>query len=410
MSLQDLRRLLTSILALCFSLAPMLVSPRGARADDWPQWRGPNRDGISKETEWNTQWTQSPKVLWKLNIGPGCSSFSVVKDRVFTLGNLNDTDSVYCLEATTGKTVWKYSYPCPLSPKMFDGGPCATPAIDGEFVYSLSRTGLLLCLNKETGAVVWSKDFQKDFGVKPPAWGYAGSPLVMDGKLFIDVGAKGASAVALDQTTGAVVWKAGDDAASYASPYGFTNGGKQCVAFFNAAGLVVREASTGSEMLRFPWKTSWDINPTTPIVSGDKIFIASGYGHGGALLSLGSADPQPTWQSKNLKNKMNSCVLWQGHLYGFDESKLVCIDFATGAIKWSTAGFGLGSLMVANGRLIIQAENGDLVVAEGSSQAFKQISKTPAVSGKTWVVPVLANGQIYCRNNKGDVVCLDVTK
>ncbi|MEI6350952.1 MAG: PQQ-binding-like beta-propeller repeat protein [Verrucomicrobiota bacterium] len=406
--LKDIRqRILGSVVpALALSLAP-LVCGTIARAADWPQWRGPNRDGISHETGWNAQ---SPKVLWKLNLGTGCSSFAVVKDRVFTMGNLNNADSVYCLDANTGKTFWAYTYPSARDAKMFDGGPCATPTIDGEFVYSLSRAGLLLCLKRETGAVVWSKEFQKEFGAKPPGWGYSASPLILDGKLFVDVGAKGASAVALDKATGTVVWKAGDDAASYSSPYGFTHGGKQCVAFFNAMGLVVREAGNGNELLRFPWKTSWDVNPTTPIVSGDKIFIASGYGRGGVLLPLGRANPAPIWQSKDMKNKMNSCALWQGCLYGFDESKLACIDFATGAVKWQASGMGLGSLMIADGKLIILAESGELVIAEASSKAFKQLSKTPAVGGNTWVTPVLSNGRIYCRNHKGDVVCFDVAK
>jgi len=377
-----------------------------ACAADWPQWRGPNRDGVSAEKGWSAA---APKVLWKACFGPGCSSFAVVDDRLFTMGNDKDTGSIYCIDAKSGKILWKYSYPSPLDPKMFEGGQCSTPTVDGDSVFALGRQGQFFCLNKTTGAVVWSKNFPADFSAKMASWGYAGSPLVLGDKVITEVGGKGASAVAFDKASGKVIWQAGDDAQSYASPYAFTQDGKQYVAFFNAFGLVVREADDGKEVMRYPWKTSWDINPTTPIVADGKILITSGYGHGAALLPLGAADPKPLWESKEMKNKMNSCVLWQGNLYGFDESTLTCMEFATGKAKWQQKGMGLGSLILADGKLIIQAEDGTLVIAEASPEAYKEISKTPAVPAKTWVSPVLANGKIYCRNNNGEAVCFDVS-
>ena len=381
-----------------------------ASAADWPQWRGPNRDGISPETGWTATWpSEGPKVVWKINLGPGCSSFAVVGAQVFTMGNEKDSGFVCCLDAQNGNVVWKASYVSPLEPKMFEGGQCATPTVEGDRVYALGRQGQLFCLNKATGAVVWSRDFVNEFGAKVGTWGYSGSPLIMGDKLFIDVGAKGASAVAFDKATGKTLWQAGDDTQSYASPQGFTQEGKQYVAFFNAFGLVVREAADGKEVMRYPWKTSYDVNPTTPIIADGKIFIASGYGHGAALLPLGSADPKPIWENKNMKNKMNSCVLWQGNLYGFDEKTLTCMDFATGEVKWKQEGLGLGSLMLAEGKLIVLSEEGQLVIAEASPAGYKELAKTQAVPKRSWVTPVLANGKIYCRNNAGDVVCLDVS-
>ena len=391
------------------SVVACLISPLATRtgcAADWPQWRGPNRDGISTEKGWNAA---SPKLLWKGNFGPGCSSFTVVGDQAFTMGNDKDTGSVYCLDAKTGKILWQHSYPSLLAPKSFDGGQCSTPTVDGDSVFTLGRQGQFLCLNKTTGAVIWSKDFPADFGAKVAGWGYAGSPLVLGNMVITEAGGKGASAVAFDKTSGKVIWQTGEDAQSYASPYAFTHGGKQCVAFFNAFGLVVREAADGKEVMRYPWKTSGDINPTTPIVADGKILIASGYGHGAALLPLGAADPKPLWESKAMKNKMNSCVLWQGYLYGFDEGALTCMEFATGNVKWQQKGMGMGSLIVADGKLIIQAEDGPLVIAEASPEAYKEISKTPAVAKTSWVNPALANGRIYCRNNTGEVACFDVS-
>lgn len=395
----------TASLLAAFSLTLACTAP----AADWPQWRGNNRDGISTEKGWKTSWpTGGPAALWKLNLGPACSSFAVVGEHVYTMGNQKDTDSVYCLDAKTGKTVWQHSYPAPLEPTMFEGGPCSTPTVNGENVYTIGRHGQLFCLNKDTGTVVWTKDLLKEFSAKPIKWGYSGSLLVLGDKVLIDAGAPGASAVAFDKTTGKLLWKAGDDIASYSSPIGFQNGGKECVAFFNAAGLVIRDAADGKELSRFPWKTSYDVNPTTPIVSGDKVFIASGYGHGGALLQLSASGVTKVWESKSIKNKMNSSVLWEGNLYGFDESKLTCLDFATGAVKWQQDKLGAGSLILADGKLIVQAEDGNLVIAEASPAAYKELARTQAVPKRSWVIPVLANGRIFCRNNSGDVTCIDV--
>ena len=384
----------------------MTIAAGMAGAADWPQWRGVNRDGVSAEKGWSAT---NPKVLWKANLGPGCSSFAVVGDRVFSMGNDKDTGSVFCLDAKTGKILWQHSYPSPLDANKFEGGQCATPTVDGDLVFTLGRQGQLFCLNKTTGAVVWSKDFVKDFGAKVAEWGYAGSPLVVGNMVLIDVGGPGASAVAFDKANGNVIWKAGDDAQAYSSPCAFMLGGKQCVAFLNAVGLVVREAAEGKEVMRYPWKTSYDVNAATPIISGDKVFISSSYGHGGALVLLDPANPKAVWESKDMKNHMNSCVLWQGYLYGFDDAKLTCMEFATGTVKWQQEGFGKGSLILADGKLIVLTVDGNLVIAEASPEAYKELSKTPAVAKKAWVAPVLANGRIYCRNNTGEVACFDVS-
>ena len=379
-------------------------------AADWPQWRGPNRDGISAETGWKSTWpAEGPKVVWKGNFGPGCGSFAVVGDQVFTMGNDQDTGFVFCIDAKNGNIVWKHSFPSALEPKMFEGGQDSTPTVDGNSVFAAGRQGQFFCLNKATGAVVWSKDFVKDFGATVGKWGYSGSPLVLGKMVMIDVGGKGASAVAFDKTTGDVIWKAGDDAQGYSSPYAFTQDGKQLVAFFNAYGLVVREVAEGKEVMRFPWGTKYDVNAATPIISDGKIFIAAGYGHGGALVPLGSGEPKSIWETKNMRNHMNSCVLWKGNLYGFDEAMLTCMDFATGDVKWQQKDLGKGALIMADGKLIIQAEDGRLVIAEAAPEAYKEISKTPAVAKRSWVSPVLANGKMYCRNNNGETVCLDVS-
>ena len=379
------------------------------QAADWPQWRGTNRDGISAEAGWSAQWDAGgPKQLFKLNVGIGCSSVAVSRGRLYAIGNTNNTDTVSCLDASTGKEVWRQSYPSPLDPNSFEGGPCATPTVDGSLVYTLNRAGDLHCLDAATGKVVWAKNLVNDFGGKAPKWGYAGSPLVLGKVVVVDVGAPGAATVALDKATGVVAWKSGDEAASYAAPMAFESGGKKYLALFNAFGLVVREADGGKAVAKQEWKTSYDVNAATPIICGDKLFVASGYGKGGAQFQFAGSELKYVWQTKKMRNQFSNCVLWQGCLYGFDEARLTCLDFTTGDVKWTQEGLGKGSLMLADGKLIIQLEKGDLVIAAAAPDGFKEQARAKVLDQRCWVVPVLANGRIYCKNNVGDLVGLDV--
>jgi outer membrane protein assembly factor BamB len=181
------------------------------------------------------------------------------------------------------------------------------------------------------------------------------------------------------------------------------------VAFFNQFGLVVRTAREGRELWRFPWKTQYDVNAADPILSGSQVFISSGYNHGGGVFDVGSRPPKVVWENKNMRNHMNSCVLWKDHIYGVDESQLRCLVWATGEVKWTDKVSGKGSLMLADGKLIVLSEKGELLVAEPSPAGFKPMARAQVLGGKCWTTPVLANGKIYCRNAAGAVVCVDVS-
>jgi len=391
------------------SILILLVAARPVFAADWPQWRGPNRDGISTESNWLTQWPAGgPKQLWKTNVGTGCSAVAVSHGRLVALGNSNDTETVVCLDAATGKPLWNHSYASPLESRMFEGGPAATPTVDGERVYTLSRAGQLFCLELATGKVVWSKHFQAELAGRMPQWGYAGSPLVLGKALLCDVGATNGSTMAFDKLTGKILWQCGNDALGYASLVPFPFKGRQCLATFNAFGLVVREAATGQELARQVWTTAYDGNIATPIIAGDKIFISSGYNKGGAVLQFTGTALTELWQHRDMRNHFNSSVLWHGHLYGFDESTLTCVTFATGTPKWKQEGLGKGALMLAGDKLLVLSETGDLVVATATPAGFKELARAKVLTGRCWVVPVLANGRLYVRNNTGDLVCLDV--
>ncbi len=378
-------------------------------ADDWPQWRGPHRDGISQEKSWEAKWpADGPKQLWKANVGVGYSSMSVADGRLFTMGNVDEVDNVYCLNAVTGEEIWKHSYPCSSKDPNGYPGPRCTPTVDGKFVYTVSRDGQLFCLNVSDGKVVWKKDYKADYGAKVPQWGFATSPLVEEKMLIIETGAPGAAEIALDKETGKEIWKIGDDKMGYSSPIAFTHDGKRQVAVFTASGIIGRNVKDGLELWRHPWKTSYDVNAATPIIVDDKVFISSGYNTGCALIQFSAHPPRVVWQNKEMRNHVNSCVLHEGFLYGFDDKELKCIDFKTGKATWHEGSFGKGAVIFANGKLILYSENGRLATAEASPAAYKEISSAQVLGGKaTWNLPILANGKIYCRSME-NLIALDV--
>jgi outer membrane protein assembly factor BamB len=386
-----------------------------AEAADWPNWRGPNHNGVSDETGWVTTWpAEGPKVLWKTSIGTGFSSMAVSNGRVYAMGNIDDSDILYCFQADTGKEIWRKSYRCPLFKKNHEGGPAATPTVSGDFVYTFSKNADAICFKAATGEVVWHKNLIKQLGIKNPTWYHASSPLIVDDLVIFNAGTQG---VALNKTDGSLVWKNGDGPCGYATAVPFTVDNQKCVALFVSREIVAVVASTGKVLWHLSWRTSYDINAATPIISDDKMFISSGYNKGCALLKMdppGAGKATEVWRNKNMRNHCSSCVLWKGHIYGFDGQyggggKLTCLDFDTGQMKWSQGGMGTGSLMVADGKLIILGERGKLVIAEASPERFEQLASAQILTGKCWTVPVLANGRIYARNADGQLVCVDVS-
>jgi outer membrane protein assembly factor BamB len=244
---------------------------------------------------------------------------------------------------------------------------------------------------------------------KVPGWGFASSPVILGNAVFLNVGTRG---TALDKNTGKVLWTTGDQASGYSSLVPVTLGNTKSLVLFTAQSVAAVEPTTGKELWSYPWKTSYDVNAAEPIVSGDHVFISSGYNHGAALLRINNGKPERVWENKQMRNQHNSCVLINGALYGFDgdsNSDLKCLDFNTGEVKWSQSGLGKGTLMAADGKLIVLAEKGELVIAAADPTAFKPLTRWQVLGGKCWTAPVLSNGRIYCRNARGDLVCVDVS-
>jgi outer membrane protein assembly factor BamB len=394
----ELRKVIKSyVAALAFGFG---ISAIGAgfygtvEAADWPNWRGPNHDGVSSETGWAVTWLKGgPKILWKKSIGAGFASIAVSNSRAYVMGNIDDEDILYCMDAQTGEEVWRKSYACPLYKKDHEGGPSATPTVDGDAVYTFSKDGDAIRFEAATGRIVWHRNLNKELGLKHPRWYFAGSPFVIGNMIILNAGSRG---IALSKADGSVIWKSGKDAAGYATAVALTVGGQECVAIFAAKEIVGLDAATGKVTWQHRWKTSYDANIADPIVSGDTVFVSSGYNTGCALLKIQGDNVTEFWRNKNMRNHFNSSVLWQGYIYGFDEGTLRCLDFQTGQKKWSQARLGKGSLMIADGKLIILSDRGKLVIAEASPEKFEELASSqtaesmPAMLMGSWSVSMSA--------------------
>jgi len=368
-------------------------------AEDWPIYRGPSHDGISAEADWFSPGAK-PKVLWSEDIGRACSSMTVIGDIVYAMGNQADKDTVYCFHAASGKKLWEFSYAEKLEPKMYEGGPNATPTVDGGRVYTISKSGKVFCLDASSGKKVWGVQL----AAKKPTWGYAGSILTVGEKLVVNAGAHG---TALDKASGKVVWDSGKGPGGYSTPVPVERDGKTVVVLFSAKEAVAVHADTGAVVWKHPWVTSWDVNAADPVIvePAKKVFISSGYNHGCAMLDVSGAEPKVLWSNKNMRNKHTNSVFWQGAIYGFDENTLACLDAADGEVKWKKSGLGKGSLMLADGKLIILSDKGELVIAEATGAGYKELSRGPVLKGPCWTAPVLANGRIFARTKTGTLSC-----
>lgn len=389
----------------------VLVTARRTAADDWPRWRGPQQNGISSEAEWSHEWPrQGPPVVWRADVGTGFSSMAVSGGRLVTMGNRDNTDTVYCLDAASGQLLWKHAYPCPLDDRFFEGGPTSTPTIDGDRVYTLSRQGHLFCFELATGRIVWSVDVHERTGIRIPGWGFAGSPVVHEDLLLLNVGSHG---VALRKDSGQLVWQSEDAEAGYNTPVLVRRQGRVCAVLASGKYFHAVDVRTGQVVWQLRWLTRFGCNAADAIVRGDQVFISSGYNRGCALLRWSEPQPEVLWQNKAMQNQFGTSVLLDGYLYGIDgdttgQRLLKCMEWSSGRVMWSAEGIGSGSLIAAGGRLVLLSEMGELIVARPSPERFEPLARAVVLSGKCWTPPVLANGRIYCRAAAGDLVCLDV--
>lgn len=397
-----------ALLALAASAALAAPDPESSAQADWPQWRGPTRDGVAPQTL--APWPKDgPKVLWKFQAGSGYSSFVVRGDKVYTAGNQQNQDVVSCLNAATGEVIWKKSYPCDAGTWP---GTRATPTLDGDNLYFFSRDAQLRCYKAADGTEVWAVDLKKELKCPLTTFGMASSPLVSGKNVIVNMGSFG---TAIDKKKGTVAWTTGSGNPSYSTAVPFKLGQKDVLALVSAAFYIV-DPATGAKILEHPWQTQHDCNAADPLIIQDRIFISSGYGHGCALLQIQGNAIKTLWENKEMRNHFNSSVLYQDHLYGFDgnardkKASLKCLDLKDGTVKWSQQGLGAGSLILAGDKLLVLSEAGELLLVPASPKGFEPLARTQVLDNICWTPPVLAGGRMFLRNDKGSVVCLEAVQ
>ena len=385
----------------------------GATSQPWTGWMGPRHDGISTEAGWSANWPAGGLTrIWVREIGIGFSSISVANDRLFTMGHVEGLEHVYCVDITTGNTLWSHSYPCKLIAHLYEGGPNSTPTIDGELLFTLGKEGQLYCLETATGAVVWEHDLPVDLDVPVPEWGFGSSAYVLGDQLILEAG----RVVSYNKLTGDKIWQTEPHAAGYGSAAAFVHSGRTLLATLDNDGLRITNAEDGSPVAFYDWPSPFRTNSTTPIVDGDRLFVSTGYNVGCGLFRLDNSDQLSLiYQNREMRNHFNNSILWNGFLYGFDGNsnlgrvvQLTCLNFETGEVAWKQRGLGCGSLMVADGKLLILSDDGQLVLAEGTPDEFREVTRSPLLQGRCWTVPVLLDGRVYARNATGTLVCVQL--
>lgn len=384
--------------------------------NDWPQWRGPERDGISAEKGLLKQWPAAgPKQVWSIsNLGEGYGSLSIQGERIFVQGTTRSASVVYSLNRADGKTVWTAS----LGPKVDEGrgnGPRSTPTIDGDRIYVLTENGDLACLRAKDGSRVWSRNILRDFGGDNPKWLISESPLIDGNRVIVSPGGNGAGIVALDKMSGKTIWTAKElsDEAGYSSCIIEDVGGVRTIMNFTSSAAVGVRASDGKVMWRHTKAANRTANCTTPVFHNNKVFFSSAYDTGAVLLDLsargGEVQAREVYFTRDMMNHHGGVVLVNGYLYGFSNSILTCLEFATGKKMWSARSVGKGSLTYADGMLYLFGENNSVALAEATPSGYNEKGRfTVQDQGRpSWAHPVVAGGRLYIRN-QGILTAYDV--
>jgi len=406
-------------LALIVSLPAILTA---TRADDWPEWRGPQRDGTSRETGWLAAWPAggAPKIAWRAAVGKGHSAVSVAGGRAFTVGWDGERDSVSCFDASTGRQIWKQSYPCKTIQQW--PGPRATPTVDAGTVFTLGQHGQLRAWDARTGEPRWQRDLPDDYNPDVD-YGFAWSPLIEGELLILNAGSRG---LAIRTRDGSIAW--GDDRvkAACVSAVPFVDDGRRGVlvvsvnADRSAVNLVGVDPRSGDEQWRFDgWRERWGAMAVDPIVRDGKVFITSAerYRQAARFTIIPSPDGgsvgtlRQDWSTPRVAGYTGGAVLLDGFIYLVDSNGILkCVAWDSGETKWNQRGFDArGTLVAADGKLLVQTgESGELIVVAADASGFRELRRMRVFEhdGRTFTAPVLANGRVYCRSYGGEVVCV----
>lgn len=392
------------------AVLPAVVGP-----GDWPGFRGPNRDGRLQGVRFSKDWAaHPPRELWRRPVGLGWSSFTVAGDYVFTQEQRGDDELVVCYAANSGEEVWVNRLPTRFEDRTMGSGPRATPTLEGGKLFTFGATGMLQCLDAATGTTEWKRDIKEDAGIGLPQWGFASSPLISGDLVFVFCGGRdGKSVGAYDRSSGDLRWQAGDGTHGYSSVHLATLAEVPQLLMNSDLGVQAFAPDTGELLWEHRWEVKTNPRVVQPFVGGDdSILIGTAGGMGTRKLDIRRAADTWTveeeWTTRGFRPYFNDFVYYDGHCYGFDGSKLACIDAATGEIKWEGKRYGGQVLLIADmALLLILSEKGELVLVEANPDVGTEIARIPVLEGKTWNHPVVAHGKIFVRNSS-EAVCFEL--
>ncbi len=392
-----------------------------ATASDWPQILGPHRNGIYDGNDLAENWPkEGPAQLWKKNVGSGFAGPAAAAGKLILFHRVGDTEVIDCMAAADGKAVWHFEYPTHYVDSFgFDPGPRAVPTIADGMVYTLGAEGAVHCVDFANGKELWNVSTKRTFSAPKGFFGMACSPLVEGDAVILNIGGPGgAGTIALDKSTGKLLWKATDDAASYSSPIGATLGTKRRALVFSRSGLFALDPSTGKQSFEFPWRPSIEasVSAAIPIVSDNLVFISASYDTGAALLRVKDGAVEKVWTGDDsISSHYSTCVLRDGFLYGihgrhdYGNTELRCIELTTGKVHWSQPNLSAANVLLAGNRLLVLTENGELIRAAASPDKYSEISRAQILGKNVRAYPALADGLFFARN-KDTLVCTDLRK
>jgi outer membrane protein assembly factor BamB len=380
--------------------------PPAARSADWPGFRGPNRDGVIRGTQIDTDWSTSPPVaIWRRPVGPGWSSFAVQGDLLYTQEQRGEDEIVASYRVATGEPVWRHRNPVRFWESNGGAGPRGTPTISNGRVFALGATGILNALDAGSGVVLWSRNVATDAGVELPGWGFASSPLVLDNVVIVAVSGQ---LVGYDARTGDPRWFGPKGGSGYSSPHLVTIDGVPQVILLRGSRTISVAPADGSLLWEHIWQLGVGIVQPAQVPNGD-VLISVGDAMGGLGMRLLSIAKRPEgwnvedrWTSRGLKPYFNDFVVHQGHAFGFDGSILACISLEDGARKWKGGRYGNGQLVLLaeQNTLLVLSEEGELALVEASPDKFTELARIPAIDGKTWNHPVVVGDVLLARNGQ----------
>ncbi len=370
----------------------------------WTTFRGPKRDGNYEATPVLTSWPSGGlSPIWKQPIGLGFASFAIADGRAYTIEQRREQEVVAAYDIGTGRELWKQAWNAEYGDSTGDG-PRSTPTWDQGRVYALGATGELRCIDANNGSVIWGKNILTDNQAENLQWAMAASPLIVDDKVIVlPGGTSGKSVVAYNKMTGAPVWRVLNDRQAYVSPMLVELAGRRQIVVVSSSRVVGLAPENGALLWSYPWDTDMGINVSQPVVvDRNRFFISSGYGKGAALVEVKGSGSNFTattiWENINMKNKFNSSVLHNGHVYGLDEGILTCLDVNTGERKWKGGRYGYGQVILASGHLIVTSDAGDLALVKATPDQYTEVARFSALQGKTWNYPAIADGRLLVRN------------